>query len=101
MYFVDGEPLDGSGDNGSYLVQRPLASQDVEVDGVPFTGTAGAGVVTMTFGTDGQMAPLDPCFCIHAVPPAVPDSNITDDPDNQREITLSFTATGGGCTNRV
>jgi len=86
MYFVDGEPLDAAA-----ITALPGAatagSQDVEVNGV----TSAAGVVTIKFGTDGQMSPLDDTF----VATTVPDSNSTD-PYNQREITLSFTATGGG-----
>ncbi|WP_159817181.1 flagellar hook protein FlgE [Colwellia sp. 20A7] len=86
MYFVDGEPLPdtaiaSTGANGT---------QDVDVDGTTIT----AGVVTISFDTDGQMDPLDLAF-VDPVPPAVADNN-ADDPYAQREITLTFTASGGG-----
>ncbi|MDO6486386.1 flagellar hook-basal body complex protein [Colwellia sp. 6_MG-2023] len=83
MYFVDGEPLpdtaiSSTGTNGTQFV-----------DG---SATA-AGVVTMTFDTDGQMAPLSGT---PFTPPGTVADNNTDDPYNEREITLSFTASGGG-----
>jgi flagellar hook protein FlgE len=86
MYFVDGEPLTAA----DIATTGTVGTQDVDVDGT----TIVAGVVTMTFDTDGQMAPLNPAF-VTPVPPALADDNSVD-PYNEREITLSFTATGGG-----
>ncbi|MCL1073478.1 flagellar hook-basal body complex protein [Shewanella dokdonensis] len=79
MYFVDGQPLTAAqlGLPGSATV----GSQDVSVDGA----NVSAGVVTMTFDTDGQMLPLDGTF----TPGAVADSNSTD-PYNMRRVQLTF-----------
>jgi len=89
MYFVDGEPLDTA---AITALPATTPTQSVIVNGTSIA----AGVVTMTFDTDRQMAPLDlDGTYIAPVPPALADDNSVD-PYNQREITLSFTATGGG-----
>ncbi|WP_404338600.1 flagellar hook protein FlgE [Pseudoalteromonas mariniglutinosa] len=87
MYFVDGEPLPAAALGAAGAA---IGNQDVDVNGTTVT----AGVVTVAFDADGQMSPLDPGF-VAPVPPAVADNN-TDDPYDQREVSLSFTASGGG-----
>ncbi|GGZ12781.1 flagellar hook-basal body complex protein [Shewanella fodinae] len=79
MYFVDGQPLTATqlGLPGGATV----GSQNVTVDGA----TTAAGAVTITFGTDGQMLPLDGSF----TPGTVPDSNSTD-PYSMRQVQLTF-----------
>ncbi|MDF0535740.1 flagellar hook-basal body complex protein [Shewanella sp. A32] len=79
MYFADGQPLSAAqlGLPGSAAV----SSQDVTVDGT----TVSAGVVTMTFDTDGQMLPIDSSF----VPGSIADSNATD-PYSMRQVQLTF-----------
>jgi flagellar hook protein FlgE len=86
MYFVDGEPLAPADINST----GATGTQDVVVNGT----TTAAGVVTMEFATDGQMDPLNLAF-VTPVPPALADDNSVD-PYNEREITLTFTASGGG-----
>lgn len=90
MYFVDGQPL--VVDNPATVpptsaqlglpTGAPLSMQWVKTD----AGYRAAAVATVTFGADGQMAPLNP-----ATP--APGDNKTD-PTNQRKITLNFAATG-------
>ncbi|MBU2925586.1 flagellar hook-basal body complex protein [Colwellia sp. 1_MG-2023] len=89
MYFVDGEPLT----TAEIATTGTNGTQDVVVDGT----TIIAGVVTMTFDTDGQMAPLSTTLAapIFTPPGTVADDNSVD-PYNEREITLTFTASGGG-----
>lgn len=93
MYFVDGDPLP-SGDitaAGSTIGNQGIKNKD--------GNTVQAGVVTVTFDSNGQMTPLDPAFA-PPPPPAIEDDN-KKDPYNQREITLSFNASGGGAPMNV
>lgn len=103
MYFVDGAPLSHSDLN--YAGHKDLNGAPGDAgatyhQGVIVNGkTYDAGVVKVKFDSDGQMIPLDPAFTQPAAP-AAPDDN-KKDPYNQREITLSFNASGGGAPMNV
>ncbi|MCQ8877516.1 flagellar hook-basal body complex protein [Pseudoalteromonas shioyasakiensis] len=85
MYFVNGEPLTAAQIGAA---SGAVGNQDVVVEGATVT----AGVVTVNFNADGQMAPLGP-FAAGDDPTL---DNNSEDPFNLREITLAFTAAGGG-----
>ena len=90
MYFVDGQPLSDT--------QIGAAAQTLGTQGVTVNGTTyDAGVVNITFDSDGQMSPLSP---IDPTDDSKLDNN-TIDPFNLREITLSFGASGGGAPMNV
>lgn len=91
MYFVDGDPLP-SGDitaaAGSTIGNQGIKNKD--------GNTVQAGVVTVTFDAKGQMGPLG-----NVAPGDVDKDNNATDPLNQREVTLKFTASGGGAAMDV
>ena len=84
---MDGEPLPASALGTA--AGGVTDTQDVVIDG----NIVAAGIVNISFDSDGQMQPLDPSFA-PPVPPADADSNELD-PHHQREISLSFSVTGG------
>lgn len=116
MYFVNGEPLvvdlpaldpadpafvgytsASVSVPGSFNTANPpvLESTNIGMQWVKTeSGYRPAAVTTVTFGEDGQMRPLGTLPAV--VPPATlnpSDDNVVD-PYKQREVTLSFPATG-------
>lgn len=103
MYFVDGLPLShgdlnyaGHDSSSVFPSVDPIVAPDypdyehhqgVIVDGEIYN----AGVVQVTFDSDGQMQPLGP---LAAGDDATEDNNVTD-PHGVREINLSFSVAGG------
>lgn len=85
VYYMDGKPLtaselDWTGKSPTPTMTSALDDKGTSVDGV--------GVVRMSFGTDGQLLPLN----TPTVAP-VTDNNVTD-PDGLREVTINFSPAG-------
>ncbi|SEH54667.1 flagellar hook protein FlgE [Rheinheimera pacifica] len=88
-YYVDGNPLTAAqlgANNGALDIAVGINGLDKDNNVIN-----DIAVVNMSFGTDGQLAPLTN-FPVPP-PPAQPDNNVQD-PYNLREIVINFTPTG-------
>jgi len=99
VYYIDGKPLSAAelGLPDDLSAVPPAAVVAPEIDAKDSEGNiVPAGVVTITFNTNGQLNPISP-LPPAPVPPAPPlpytDNNI-DDPFNRRELMLSFAPAG-------
>lgn len=85
VYYMDGKPLTASELGWTGKSPTPTMTSALDDKG---TSVDGVGVVRMSFGTDGQLLPLN----TPTVAP-VTDNNVTD-PDGMREVTINFSPAG-------
>ncbi|GAA0678925.1 flagellar hook-basal body complex protein [Rheinheimera tangshanensis] len=85
VYYMDGKPLTASELGWTGKSPTPTMTSALDDKG---TSVDGVGVVRMSFGTDGQLLPLN----TPTVAP-VTDNNVTD-PDGLREVTINFSPAG-------
>lgn len=93
VYYMDGNPL-GAADL-SFLSNAvpPVATAPTKLLSTT-TAVNSVAVVRMSFGTDGQLLPINTPV---AAPPAVPtaaDKDNVNDPNKLREVTIKFAPTG-------
>ncbi len=85
IYYMDGKPLTASELGWTGKSPTPTMTSALDDKGNPVDDV---GVVRMSFGTDGQLLPLN-------TPTAAPvtDNNVTD-PDGLREVKINFSPAG-------
>lgn len=92
VYYMDGKPL-GTADL-SYLPGPTAPAKTLSTTSTPATTTGPIAVIRMSFGTDGQLLPINTPV---ATPPAVPtatDKDNVNDPNKLREVTVKFAPVG-------
>lgn len=90
VYYMDGKPLGPT--DLSYL--SPAVTNPTKTLSTSATSLDDIAVIRMSFGTDGQLLPINTPV---AAPPAVPTAADTDnvnDPNKLREVTVKFAPVG-------